>query len=78
MDNIRTVEFNYKNECLLCNKVMKMKKMTLNSEGNVDVEFYLYHPDCRRLLKKREKIFKNLKECDYAIFKKYIEDENEI
>lgn len=72
MENI-PVEVQVDNNCLLCGKPMTVEKR-INDIGNgvIEVEYFLFHPACKRLKDKRIQLREELKAVEMKIFKKFI------
>ena len=69
------IDYEYKNECLMCGKPKAVSKvMTKVSDELYEVEFRLFHPGCRRLKERRDKLRKDLADVELRIFKKFIGD----
>jgi hypothetical protein len=58
--------------CFVCNKHFKHYKLTkLNkSVGLKEVDLITSHASCRNLIKKRDKLYKDLLEVEYDLFAK--------
>ena len=60
--------------CPICKKQIELKKKYSYSEipGMLEIEYNLFHPPCRRLYNKREKLRNELKCVDLQIFRKFL------
>ena len=67
------IEYEVPTECLLCGKPKVVGKR-INDIGNgvIEVEYLLFHPECRRLKDKRNRLRGELKETEIKIFKKFL------
>ena len=70
-----TIDFEYKNECLMCGKPKAVSKViTQVSDEMYEVDYHLFHPGCKRLRERRDKLRKDLADVELRIFKKFIGD----
>ena len=62
--------------CYVCHKHFKTYKRTKLDEdvGMIELDIISTHTSCRNLVKKREKLMKDLLEVEYDIFMKVIKD----
>ena len=71
-----TIDFEYKNECLMCGKPKAVGKViTQVSDEMYEVDYRLFHPGCRRLRERRDKLRKELADVEFKILKKFINEE---
>ena len=69
------IDFEYKNECLMCGKPKAVNKViTKINDEMYEVDYHLFHPGCRRLRERRDKLRRDLAEVELRIFKKFIGD----
>lgn len=58
--------------CVLCQKPLKPK--IKNNNNCLEIDYFIYHKECQKLMIKRIKLTEQLKNINYELFLKYVKD----